>query len=54
LNNPEYAEKVRNAIPIRDFAQPEDAAGVSVLLCSEAGRYITGTTIRVDGGMGIA
>lgn len=54
LNNPTYAEKVRNGIPIRDFAQPEDAAGTAVLLCSEAGRYITGTTLRIDGGMGIA
>jgi NAD(P)-dependent dehydrogenase (short-subunit alcohol dehydrogenase family) len=54
LNNPAYAEKVRNCIPIRDFAQPEDAAGAAVLLCSEAGRYITGTTVRIDGGMGIA
>lgn len=54
LNDPIYAEKVRNGIPIRDFALPEDAAGAAVLLCSAAGRYITGTTIRVDGGMGIA
>ena len=54
LNNPAYAEKVRNGIPIRDFAQPEDASGAAVLLCSEAGRYITGTTVRIDGGMGIA
>lgn len=54
LNNPAYAEKVRNGIPIRDFAEPEDAAGAAVLLCSAAGRYITGTTLRVDGGMGIA
>jgi len=54
LNNPAYAEKVRNAIPVRDFAAPEDAAGAAVLLCSDAGRYITGTTLRVDGGMGIA
>ncbi len=54
LNNPVYAEQVRNLIPARDFAQPEDAAGAAVLLCSEAGRYITGTTIRIDGGMGIS
>jgi NAD(P)-dependent dehydrogenase (short-subunit alcohol dehydrogenase family) len=54
LNNPEYAEKVRKGIPLRDFAQPEDAAGAALLLCSNAGRYITGTTIRIDGGMGIA
>lgn len=54
LNNPVYAGKVRNGIPMRDFAQPEDAAGAALLLCSDAGRYITGTTIRIDGGMGIA
>ena len=54
LNNPAYAEKVRNGIPVRDFAEPEDAAGAAVLLCSDAGRYITGTTLRVDGGMAIA
>jgi len=54
LNNPAYAAKVRSGIPMRDFAEPEDAAGAAVLLCSDAGRYITGTTIRVDGGMGVA
>ena len=54
LDNPVYAEKVRDAIPLHDFARPEDAAGTAVLLCSEAGRYITGMTLRVDGGMGIA
>ena len=54
LSNPDYAEQVRVRIPVRDFAEPRDAAGAALLLCSEAGRYITGTTIRVDGGMGIA
>jgi len=54
LNNPVYAEQVRGKIPVRDFAQPEDAAGAALLLCSDAGRYITGVTLRVDGGMGVA
>ena len=54
LNNPVYAGQVRGKIPVRDFAQPEDAAGAALLLCSDAGRYITGVTLRVDGGMGIA
>ena len=54
LSTPDYAEQVRVRIPVRDFAEPRDAAGAALLLCSEAGRYITGTTIRVDGGMGIA
>lgn len=53
LANPDYAQRVMSVIPVRDFAQPEDAAGAAVLLCSDAGRYITGTTLRIDGGMGI-
>lgn len=51
LGNPVYAEKVMNAIPMHDYARPEDAAGAAVLLASDAGRYITGTTIMVDGGL---
>lgn len=51
LSDPAYAEKVRTQIPLRFFGDPTDIAGAAVLLCSEAGRYITGTTIRVNGGM---
>ncbi|MGN0851901.1 MAG: SDR family NAD(P)-dependent oxidoreductase [Kiritimatiellia bacterium] len=51
LSNPVYAEKVMNAIPLHDYARPEDAAGTAVLLASDAGRYITGTTILIDGGL---
>ena len=40
-----------NAIPMHDYARPEDAAGAALLLASDAGRYITGTTILVDGGL---
>ena len=54
LSDEAYAEKVRALIPLRDYAMPEDAAGAALLLCSEAGRYITGSTIRVDGGMAVA
>ena len=30
---------------------PEDCVGAVLLLCSEAGRYITGENIDIDGGM---
>ena len=53
LGDPVYAKKVTNAIPMRDYAQPEDAAGTALLLASDAGRYITGETILIDGGMSI-
>lgn len=50
LANPEYAKKITDAIPMRDYAMPEDAAGAALLLASDAGRYITGATIVIDGG----
>lgn len=51
LADPEYGPKVAAAIPAHFYAMPEDAAGAAVLLASDAGRYITGATIMVDGGL---
>jgi len=53
LADPVYGKKVTDAIPMHDYAMPEDAAGAAVLLASDAGRYITGATIMVDGGLSI-
>ncbi len=36
--------------PLRRFGKPEDLDGVALLLASDAGRYMTGTAIAVDGG----
>ncbi len=38
-------------IPQRRLGQPEDLDGALLLLASDAGRFITGTTIVVDGGL---
>lgn len=43
----------RMSIPTGPPGQPDDIAAMAVLLCSNAGRYITGQTIFVDGGMGL-
>ena len=51
LADPVYGPKVTAAIPMHDYAMPEDAAGAALLLASDAGRYITGATIMVDGGL---
>ncbi|CAF9921027.1 hypothetical protein IMSHALPRED_005071 [Imshaugia aleurites] len=32
------------------IGDPEDLTGAVVLLCSEAGRFITGTDVKIDGG----
>lgn len=37
--------------PLGRVAQPDDIAGAAVFLCSDAARYMTGTTIHVNGGM---
>jgi NAD(P)-dependent dehydrogenase (short-subunit alcohol dehydrogenase family) len=37
-------------IPQRRLGKPEDLDGALLLLCSDAGRYITGATLAVDGG----
>jgi glucose 1-dehydrogenase len=38
-------------IPIGRVGEPDDVAGAALLLCSDAGAYITGQTLYVDGGI---
>lgn len=49
--NPEVVEGWRNAIPLKRGGQPKDIANACVFLASEMASYITGQTLRVDGGM---
>lgn len=53
LSDPIYNEKVLQAIPMHLAAEPADAAGAALLLASDAGRYITGATLMVDGGLSL-
>lgn len=53
LSDPAYAEKVTNSIPLGFYGKPEDCTGIVRLLCSDAGRYITGQSIFVDGGKSV-
>jgi NAD(P)-dependent dehydrogenase (short-subunit alcohol dehydrogenase family) len=38
------------AAPLRAFAPPSDLCGALLLLCSDAGGWMTGQTLNVDGG----
>ncbi|TFZ02906.1 SDR family oxidoreductase [Ramlibacter henchirensis] len=44
------AEHIRQRIPQRRFGDMGDLDGASLLLAADAGRYITGAVIPVDGG----
>ncbi|MBX3737977.1 MAG: SDR family oxidoreductase [Candidatus Didemnitutus sp.] len=50
LADPAFAAKVVAGIPAGRIGTPRDCAGAALLLCSDAGAYITGQTLYVDGG----
>ena len=41
----------RARIPVGRFGEPDEAAAVVAFLCSRLAGYVTGETVRVDGGM---
>src|SRR5580704_10510076 len=47
-------EKLKRDIPVGRFGEAGDLDGTLLLLASDAGRYIAGTTIVVDGGQTVA
>lgn len=50
LEDPTYREQVLADIPINDFGRSEDCATAALLLCSDAGRFINGIDLLVNGG----
>jgi 3-oxoacyl-[acyl-carrier protein] reductase len=50
----EAGEKLKRDIPVGRFGEDGDLDGALLLLVSEAGRYMVGTTIVVDGGQMVA
>jgi len=49
-DNPKTLAAALAASPLSRIGEPEDIAGAALLLGSDAGRFITGTTLVVDGG----
>ena len=49
---PERVEAIIGHTPLARFGEADDLAGPTLLLASDAGRFITGTELVVDGGFG--
>ncbi len=51
LADPEKVRMLLAGIPAGHFGKSEDCVGAALLLCSDAGAYITGANLPVTGGM---
>ncbi|SEB04614.1 SDR family NAD(P)-dependent oxidoreductase [Variovorax sp. YR216] len=49
-DNPKTLAAALASSPLNAIGDPEDIAGAALLLGSDAGRFITGTTLVIDGG----
>ena len=50
----ELVEKITKALPLRRWGTEDDIADAALYLSSDAGRYVTGAILEVDGGATIA
>ena len=47
-------EAIAARVPVGRLGTPDDLVGTALLLCSDAGRYVTGANVYVDGGRHIS
>ena len=53
LKDEVFKNKVISSIPCGYIGEAKDIAPAVLLLCSEEGRYITGSDLKIDGGMSL-
>jgi NAD(P)-dependent dehydrogenase (short-subunit alcohol dehydrogenase family) len=53
-DNPEILESATSGAPLKRIGMPDEIAGAAVFLASEAGAFMTGQAMVIDGGVTIA
>ena len=48
---PDYRQWVLQQVPMQRFGTPEDVAQAAVYLCADDSAYITGQTLKINGGL---
>ncbi|HWG08261.1 MAG TPA: SDR family oxidoreductase [Solirubrobacteraceae bacterium] len=51
LDDPGRREAIEHGVPLGRIGRPDDVAGLTLMLASRAGAYLTGTVIPLDGGI---
>jgi NAD(P)-dependent dehydrogenase (short-subunit alcohol dehydrogenase family) len=51
FDSDESREAIAQTVPLGRIGRPDDVAGLTLLLASRAGAYLTGTVIPLDGGI---
>jgi NAD(P)-dependent dehydrogenase (short-subunit alcohol dehydrogenase family) len=51
MEDPEVRSAIEGTVPLARIGRPDDIVGVTLLLASRAGSYVTGTVIPLDGGI---
>ncbi|MET0987383.1 MAG: SDR family oxidoreductase, partial [Steroidobacteraceae bacterium] len=54
LENEPFRRKVEARTPLRRVGQPQEIASIALCLASDAGSFVTGQTLAVDGGSSIS
>ena len=54
LSDPAHRERAEQRIPLGRLGSPKDLVGAALLLSSDAGSYINGASLVVDGGFSVA
>ncbi len=54
MNSPETLRTLLERTPVGFFGSPEDVAGAVLYLASPEARFVTGSTLHINGGMEMA